>query len=494
MNILYEYMTFLSGRQRKKTIEALVFCIFSVFFIRFAGRLFVLRTGPERIAGTFAKSLFSRRPPRAIIRKRPKAARDIRPDRDICMKGNDPMKKLLILVLTLLLVLPAAQAETVSPFEVMTLDAAAETAAADHPLILRGVDFGEGAAILRFKAVTDSELTVRVCLDSAEEKPIATALFRPMMKENRRNIAVSGIHDLYIVLEGSGTLTTLQAFNTAQEIEAAIRMEQGGHYEDAIPVRYTRDCEHAGTVEKFTYQAHDYFHDGALYEKAAYVYLPFGYDPQNTYDLLILCHGIGGSEAEWGLPSKPSRVRQIMDNLIDSGEIRPFIVVTPNGRAGKTDDYSSFYSFDKELREDLLPALAKAYAVDITDRNRCAMAGLSMGGMQTINLGIGSCLDLFSAFGAFSAAPTSNGAAATAAVLNAHPDLPVRVFYNICGTEDSIALVSAASAFQNLDTMTDRLNDQNFFVQLVPGGHDFTVWYLGFYNFARMIGAPEAAR
>ena len=122
------------------------------------------------------------------------------------------------------------------------------------------------------------------------------------------------------------------------------------------------------------------------------------------------------------------------------------------------------------------------------------MAGLSMGGMQTINLGIGSCLDLFSAFGAFSAAPTSNGAAATAAVLNAHPDLPVRVFYNICGTEDSIALVSAASAFQNLDTMTDRLNDQNFFVQLVPGGHDFTVWYLGFYNFARMIGAPEAAR
>ena len=401
------------------------------------------------------------------------------------------MKKLLILLFTMLFALPGAQAETVSPFEVMTLNAAAETAAADHPLILRGVDFGEGAAILRFKAVTDSELTVRVCLDSAEEKPIATALFRPMMKENRRNISVTGVHDLYIVLEGSGTLTTLQAFNSAQEIEAAIRMEQGGHYEDAIPVRYTRDCEHAGTVEKFTYQAHDHFHDGALYEKAAYVYLPFGYDPQNTYDLLILCHGIGGSEAEWGLPSKNSRVKQIMDNLIDRGEIRPFIVVTPNGRAGKAEDYSPYYLFDRELREDLLPAVQAAYAVDTSDRNRCAMAGLSMGGMQTINLGLGKCLDRFSAFGAFSAAPTSNAAAVTAAVLNAHPDLPVRVFYSICGTGDSIALASANAAVQNLDALTGQLNEDNCFVQLVPGVHDFNVWYLGFYNFARMIGSPD---
>ena len=402
------------------------------------------------------------------------------------------MKKLLLMLLVLLLPLAAAHAETVNPFEEMKLDAAAETAGAEPPLVLNGLDFGEGAAILRFKAVTDSELTIRVYLDNLEGKPIATALFRPMMKENRRNISASGVHDLLITLEGAGTLNTLQVFNTAQEIEAAIRAEQGGHYENSIPSRYTRDCERGGTVEKFTYQAHDYYHDGALYEKAAFVYLPYGYDPQNTYDLLILCHGIGGSEAEWGLPSKPSRVKQIMDNLIDGGEIRPFIVVTPNGRAGKTDDYSSFYSFDRELRDDLLPALQKAYAVDITDRNRCAMAGLSMGGMQTINLGIGSCLDLFSAFGAFSAAPTSNGAATIAANLNAHPDLPVRVFYNICGTEDSIALVSATSAFQNLDTLTGQLNDRNFFVQLVPGGHDFTVWYLGFYNFARMIGGNTA--
>ena len=132
-----------------------------------------------------------------------------------------------------------------------------------------------------------------------------------------------------------------------------------------------------------------------------------------------------------------------------------------------------------------------AYAVDTSDRNRCAMAGLSMGGMQTINLGLGKCLDRFSAFGAFSAAPTSNAAAVTAAVLNAHPDLPVRVFYSICGTGDSIALASANAAVHNLDALTGQLNEDNCFVQLVPGLHDFNVWYLGFYNFARMIGKPD---
>ena len=400
------------------------------------------------------------------------------------------MKK-LFLVLLLLLPLCAAKAEAVDPFREMTVNAAAETASPEQPIALRGVDFGTGASLLRFKAVSDSQLTIRVYADVPEGEPVATALFRSVTKECRRTVDLSGVHDIYIVLEGSGTFYSWQAFTRPEDIEAAVRAEQGGGYEDAVPVRYTRDCANGGTVEKFTYQAHDYFNGMTLYEKTAYVYLPRDYDPQSTYDLLILCHGIGGNEAEWGLTGKDSRVKRIMDNLIDSGEIRPFIVVTPNGRAGKTNDHSSFYSFDRELREDLLPALAEAYAVDVGDRNRCAMAGLSMGGMQTINLGIGRCLDLFSAFGAFSACPTTNGAGITAAVLNARKDLPVRVFYNICGTEDGVALASATASFQGLQDMTDQLNDRNFFVQLVPGGHDFTVWYLGFYNFARLIGGAE---
>ncbi len=117
------------------------------------------------------------------------------------------------------------------------------------------------------------------------------------------------------------------------------------------------------------------------------------------------------------------------------------------------------------------------------------MAGLSMGGMQTVNIGIGKCLDLFSAFGAFSACPTTNTAAMTAANLNAHPELPVRLFYSICGTGDTTALASATTAVNGLNGMTSQLNDKNFMVQTVPGGHDFGVWYLSLYNFARLFGA-----
>ena len=401
------------------------------------------------------------------------------------------MKHWLAALLSLLLPFSFAEAEAINPYlevpALMTVDGSQP----DQWISFSGLDFAEGASVLRFKATTDDQLTIRAYADSMDGQPIATAVFHSFTKEYRYSVSLSGVHDLYFTFEGSGTFQSWQAFTSKDDIDAAIRAERSEAYEDNVPFKYTKACQNGGTIAKFTYQAHDLFHDNEPYEKTAFVYLPHGYDASQTYDLLILCHGIGGSEYEWGMTGEDSRVKRIMDNLIDSGEIRPFIVVTPNGRAGKTEDHSSFYRFDEELRNDLLPALAERYAVDIHDRNRCAMAGLSMGGMQTINLGLGRCLDLFSAFGAFSACPTTNTAPITAAALNAHPDLPVRVFYSICGTEDGIALASTNAAVDHLASLTDALNENNFVLQYGPGGHDFGVWYLGFYNFARMIGAPE---
>lgn len=399
------------------------------------------------------------------------------------------MKKCFAVLLALLLPFAFAQAEAINPFLEVPALVTVDASRTDQWISFSGLDFSSGMSVLRFKAATDDQLIIRVYADSMDSDPIATAVFRSFTKEYRYNIELSGVHDLYFAFEGSGTFDSWQAFTSAAEIEAAIRAERAEMYEDSVPSRYTRACAHGGTIEKFTYQAHDLFHDGALYDKAAFVYLPYDYDASQTYDLLILCHGIGGSEYEWGMTGEDSRVKRIMDNLIDGGEIKPFIVVTPNGRAGKSEDHAAFYRFDEELRNDLLPALAERYAVDIHDRSRCAMAGLSMGGMQTINLGLGRCLDVFSAFGAFSACPTTNIAPLTAAALNAHPDLPVRVFYSICGTEDSIALASTRAAVDNLLPLTNQLNERNFVLQYRSGGHDFGVWYLGFYNFARMIGA-----
>ena len=92
------------------------------------------------------------------------------------------------------------------------------------------------------------------------------------------------------------------------------------------------------------------------------------------------------------------------------------------------------------------------------DREHRAMAGLSMGGMQTINIGMCECLDIISYFGAFSAAPTSyKGADIVKNIDTRFPDEEIRLFYNICGTEDSIAYPSASAAAKGLSQLSDRI-------------------------------------
>ena len=101
---------------------------------------------------------------------------------------------------------------------------------------------------------------------------------------------------------------------------------------DKLPVEYKRTMkEGGGTVEKITYPSKDYTGDGAEVTKKALVYLPAGYSADQQYDLLVLCHGIGGSENEWGFLNPNCVGKNTVDHLIANGEIRPLIIVMPNG-------------------------------------------------------------------------------------------------------------------------------------------------------------------
>ncbi len=288
----------------------------------------------------------------------------------------------------------------------------------------------------------------------------------------------------------------------------AIAQETSPHYrmDESIPSKYTVKCEQPGTVEEIRYPTRDYFGDGSAYEKRAFVYLPYGYSADKQYRVLILCHGIGGNEYEWGLKENYSRLRMMMDNLIYYGDIDPFIVVTPNGKAGNLSRkgvdpntaYQSFYLFGQELRNDLLPYIDAHFSTygsgceSLSDsRDMRAMAGLSMGGMQTINIGMCECLDLFGWFGAFSACPTTYTAPEIAQKLKAFPDETIHYFYNICGTTDNIAYASASAAAKDILPLTDRLSSENYTWQEKLGGHDFGIWYLGFFNFARIFSAKQ---
>ena len=273
---------------------------------------------------------------------------------------------------------------------------------------------------------------------------------------------------------------------------------------DRLPLEYKRIMrEGGGTVERIEYPSRDYTGDGAEVVKKAVVYLPAGYPEEKQYDLLVLCHGVGGTENEWGFMKAGSAGKCAVDHLIANGEIRPLIIVMPNGRSTAKyyqtgyGNMQSFYAFGQEIRSDLLPWMDAHYATygsqtpdDLSaSRDHRFMAGLSMGGMQTINIGLCECLDLFSAFGAFSAAPTSYPAEQIAAELEKFDGLSIRMFYSLCGRQDAIAYASASAAAKDLPDHTGRLTERNWIWQECPGVHSFDVWNLGLFNFLRILGS-----
>jgi enterochelin esterase-like enzyme len=147
--------------------------------------------------------------------------------------------------------------------------------------------------------------------------------------------------------------------------------------------------------------------------RRAYVYTPPTYDAdrQTRYPVLYLQHGAGEDERGW---SNQGRMSFIMDNLIAERKARPMLVVmeqgyarrpgeTPPqpGRPGAPRDFSRMFSaFEDVMVKDLIPTIDSTYRT-IPDREHRAMAGLSMGGMQTFMIGL-KHLDLFASLGGFS--------------------------------------------------------------------------------------------
>src|SRR5690606_2103803 len=123
-------------------------------------------------------------------------------------------------------------------------------------------------------------------------------------------------------------------------------------------------------------------------------------------------HGIGGDEKEWFNQGAP---HVILDNLYAAGKLEDMIVVFPNGRAMQddraagnimaADKVEAFATFEKDLLNDLIPFIEKYYPVE-KDAEHRAIFGLSMGGGQALNFGLGN-LDHFAWVGGFSSAPNT---------------------------------------------------------------------------------------
>ena len=279
--------------------------------------------------------------------------------------------------------------------------------------------------------------------------------------------------------------------------------QKAGSSEDKAFDDGLKESQH-GSVVEINYPTRDYtveesaLTDADKYEKHAWVYLPAGYDAsdKNTkYPVFILLHGLHQNENTWGLSNKGhgGRIKGYMDRGMASNNVEKFILVTATGVASKNwgpngagTDFKGYNAFKGELRNDILPYLRNNFNIK-EGRDNVALAGLSMGGGQTFNIGIGECLDLISNFAGFSGA-LFHGAKEFMEKVDRNKvfnGLKIHNLYMICGDADSLIFRSFPSQVKDLKNWS---RIENFKDYIYPGGtHDFPVWFKGFNDFIHMI-------
>jgi enterochelin esterase-like enzyme len=167
------------------------------------------------------------------------------------------------------------------------------------------------------------------------------------------------------------------------------------------------------------------------------------------------------------------------------------IVVMPNGRAMKNDraignimapdKVQAFADFEKDLLNDLIPHIEKSFSV-LTDREHRAIAGLSMGGGQSLNFGL-THLDKFAWIGGFSSAPNTKAPEVLIPDIKAAKE-QIKLLYLSCGASDGLISFS----YRLHDYLNKNTIPHIYFIE--PGVHDFKVWKNGLYMYSQLLFKP----
>jgi enterochelin esterase-like enzyme len=278
------------------------------------------------------------------------------------------------------------------------------------------------------------------------------------------------------------------------------------------------DIEH-GQVELIEF--HSSVVDGM---RPAMVYTPPFYSEDEDYPVLYLLHGIGGNETHW---TTPGLANVILDNLIADGKAVPMIVVMPNGRASNEPstlfagpggpgagagagpgagagtgagpgagprgpgagpdgpgggamavEMEAYAAFERELIQDLIPYIEANYSVS-ADREDRALAGLSMGGGQSLNFGLAN-LDLFSWVGGFSSAPNTAPPEQLVPDPSAASQM-LNLLWVSCGDQDGLFNIS-----EGVHEYLEAQGAPHIWHIDAGGGHTFPVWKNDLYHFATL--------
>ncbi len=229
------------------------------------------------------------------------------------------------------------------------------------------------------------------------------------------------------------------------------------------------------------------------------VYTPPGYSADKKYPVLYLLHGIGGDDREWTHGPNPCHADKVIDNLLAEVKAPPMILVFPNGNsamtaevvaeriAGKNPRVGGNDSWDKpfenDLLKDIIPLVESKFSV-FADRDHRALAGLSMGGGQTLNIGFAHP-DVFGYIGGFSSAPNTYEFGGLNAGSKLMPDAEamkkVKVLWIACGNKDPLLRVS-----QGVHGMLQATGVPHVW-NVDSHAHDTTEWDSNLYLFAQHL-------
>jgi enterochelin esterase family protein len=237
---------------------------------------------------------------------------------------------------------------------------------------------------------------------------------------------------------------------------------------------------------------HRHFYHSAIVgdDRDYYVYTPPGYDStaKKLYPTLYLLHGYSDDASGW---TAVGRAHVILDNLIAQGKAHPMIVVMPLGYGAPEVVSNTFplrdsqvwqRNFDRfrdALLQELMPRIEKEYRVH-RNRSHRAIAGLSMGGSESLYVGL-NALDRFSAIGAFSSGGLRDDLASLFPKLTEKTRAQLQLLWISCGVDDR--LIDANRK------LVEFLNSKKISVKLkeVPGAHTWQVWRRNLAEFASLL-------
>ncbi|MGC2138358.1 MAG: alpha/beta hydrolase-fold protein [Candidatus Sulfotelmatobacter sp.] len=240
-------------------------------------------------------------------------------------------------------------------------------------------------------------------------------------------------------------------------------------------------------------EVHHHFYRSAVAgdDRDYYVYTPPGYDPaaKKTYPVLYLLHGYSDDASGW---TAVGRANAILDNLIAQGKAKPMIVVMPLGygtmemirlswEAWSHSELrdANFRKFSEALLTEVMPRVESEYRIT-KNRNARAIAGLSMGGSESLLTGLNN-LDKFSWIGAFSSGGIPDDFQKDFPSLDAKANQRIHLLWIACGTEDHLITVNR-SFREWLKTKGVKATEIE-----TPGMHTWMVWRRNLAEFAPLL-------